>query len=221
MTAAEQAGTPAGLEVERLVVGPLATNCYILSAGGELAVIDPGAEPGRILGRLEELGGQVRYVINTHGHIDHVGGNAVLVEATGAELLIHAEDAPMLTEPDASLAAYMGVEVSALTPNRLLEGGDEVALGDARLRVVHTPGHTPGGICLFGDGPVFTGDTLFLDSIGRTDFPGGSNRQMQESVQMLRARLPREAMLYPGHGDTGSFGRALLVNPFLGSFWPA
>ncbi|MFO7676313.1 MAG: MBL fold metallo-hydrolase [bacterium] len=207
--------------VDRLVVGPLAANCYLLKSGDELAVIDPGSEPERILERAGELGGTVRYVINTHGHIDHVAGNEAVIKATGAELLIHAEDAVMLSEPDSSLASYMGMSVSALEPGRVLEGGDEVALGGLSLTVLHTPGHTPGGICLVGGGLAFTGDTLFVDSIGRTDFPGGSNRLMRESILLLRARLAGETMLYPGHGEPGTFGRALLVNPFLGSIWPA
>ncbi|HDQ99536.1 MAG TPA: MBL fold metallo-hydrolase [candidate division WOR-3 bacterium] len=207
-------------EVERLVVGPLAANCYIVSSEGELAVIDPGAEPGRILSRVGELGGTLRLVINTHGHIDHVAGNEPLLTATGAELLIHAEDAAMLSEPDESLASYLGITVSALEPSRTLASGDVVKVGELELTVLHTPGHTPGGICLLGGEMAFTGDTLFLDSIGRTDFPGGSNRLMRESLLSLRARLAGETVLYPGHGESGSFARAMLVNPFLGSVWP-
>lgn len=207
-------------EVERLVVGPLAANCYIVGDSDEWAVIDPGAEPDRILSRLEELGGTVRYIINTHGHIDHVAANEALVTATGAELLIHEEDAEMLSEPDNSLAALMGVPVGPVEPGRTLQDGDVLELGGLRLTVLHTPGHTPGCICLLGAGMAFTGDTLFVDSIGRTDFPGGSNRQMRESLLLLRARLSGETMLHPGHGESGSFTRALLVNPFLSDMPP-
>jgi glyoxylase-like metal-dependent hydrolase (beta-lactamase superfamily II) len=215
------AGVPAVVSVDRLVVGPLATNCYILKAADELAVVDPGGEPERILAHAGELGGTVRHVICTHGHIDHIAAAGEVLAATGAELLVHLDDALMLVEPDANLASFSGLPVNALEPGRTLGDGDEVELGDIRLKVLHTPGHTPGGICLVGVGLAFTGDTLFLDSIGRTDFPGGSNRLMRESLMLLRARLAGDTMLYPGHGETGTFGRALLVNPFLGSIWPA
>lgn len=206
-------------EVTRLVVGPLATNCYILKSGTTLAVVDPGGEAERILAACKETGGEVRLVIDTHGHIDHVAANAELVEATGAELLVHRLDAAMLEHPESGLAVLMGVSARPAKPTRLLEDGDEVTVGDEVLRVLHTPGHTPGGVCLLGNGYAFTGDTLFVDSIGRTDFPGGSNAKMRGSLVLLRARLGRETVLYPGHGEPGSFARALLVNPFLGAAW--
>ena len=208
-------------EIERLVVGPLATNCYILKSGDELAVIDPGGDAERILDKVKELGGKVKYVIDTHGHIDHVGANCEILEATGADLLIHEDDAAMLAHPDNSLAAMMGVKVKSVSVSRMLVEGDEVVVGEESMKVLHMPGHTPGGICLVGNGFAFTGDTLFLDSIGRTDFPGGSVQEMRTSLSRLRAVLPKETMLYPGHGEPGSFSRALLVNPFLGSVWPA
>ncbi len=208
-------------EIERLVVGPLATNCYILKSGDEVAVIDPGGDAERILDKIRELGGKVKYVIDTHGHIDHIGANCEILEATGADLLIHEDDAGMLAHPDNSLAAMMGVKVKSVSVSRTLVEGDEVVVGEESMKVLHTPGHTPGGICLVGNGFAFTGDTLFLDSIGRTDFPGGSVQEMRASLSRLQTVLPRETMLYPGHGEPGSFSRALLVNPFLGSVWPA
>lgn len=213
-------GVEALAEVERLVVGPLATNCYILSSADSIAVVDPGDEAQRILGRVEQLGGRVRYVINTHGHIDHVAANSEVVEATGAELLVHEDDAEMLELPDASLASLAGIRLRPVKADRLLADGDEVVVGAETLRVLHTPGHTPGGICLVGAGFAFTGDTLFLDSIGRTDFPGSSEPEMMASLGRLQARLARDTVIYPGHGETGTFARALLVNPFLGG-WSA
>jgi glyoxylase-like metal-dependent hydrolase (beta-lactamase superfamily II) len=205
--------------IERLEVGPLLTNCYILKSGEELVVIDPGADGMQIVERIGQLGGTVKYVINTHGHIDHIGANAEVVNATGAGILIHELDSGMLAEPDQNLSILMGMSVSSPAPARLLRDGDEIEVGAARLRVVHTPGHTPGSVCLIGDGYAFTGDTLFLDSIGRVDLPGGSERAMQDSLARLQLLLRRETMLYPGHGMTGTFGRALLVNPFLGGVW--
>ncbi len=208
-------------DIERLVVGPLATNCYILKSGGELMVVDPGGDADRIIARLRELEGTVRYVVDTHAHIDHVAANRPVLDATGAELLIHRDDVAMLAQPDTSLASMVGLRVEPMTPARDLVDGDEVTVGDATLRVLHTPGHTPGGICLLADGYAFTGDTLFVDSIGRTDFPGGSIARIRESLALLRTRLTEETMLYPGHGEPGTFARALLVNPFLGDEWPA
>uniref|UniRef100_A0A7C4CEX5 MBL fold metallo-hydrolase n=1 Tax=candidate division WOR-3 bacterium TaxID=2052148 RepID=A0A7C4CEX5_UNCW3 len=207
--------------VERLEVGPLATNCYILKSGEELAVIDPGGDAEEILRRVAELGGNVKTVVNTHGHIDHMAANQEVLAATGAELAIHQLDARMLVEPDGNLSTMMGMRVKSPPATRLLADGDEVVVGSERMKVLHTPGHTPGSVCLIAKEFAFTGDTLFLDSIGRMDFPGGSERKMQASLARLQAVLSRETMLYPGHGSTGTFGRALLVNPFLGSVWPA
>jgi len=203
--------------IERLVVGPLATNCYILKSGDELAVVDPGGEAELILEKVRELGGSVKYVIDTHGHVDHIAANREVVKATGAELLIHELDAKLLATPDRNLSSLMGMKLTSPAPSRLLKDGDKVLVGEDEMTVLSTPGHTPGGICLLAPEYAFTGDTLFLDSTGRTDFPGGSDEQMQESLDKLQTVLRKDTMLYPGHGEPGRFGRALLVNPFLGS----
>jgi len=203
--------------IERLVVGPLATNCYILKSGDELAVIDPGGDAELILEKVRELGGTVKYVIDTHGHIDHIAANREVIEATGAELLIHELDAKLLAAPDRNLSSLMGMKLTSPAPSRLLKEGDKVVVGEEEMTVLRTPGHTPGGICMLASRYAFTGDTLFVDSIGRTDLPGGSDEQMQESLNKLQTVLQKDTMLYPGHGEPGTFARALLVNPFLGS----
>jgi len=203
--------------IERLVVGPLATNCYVLKSGDELAVVDPGGDAELVLAKLKELGGTVKYVVDTHAHIDHIAANREVIEATGAQLLIHELDAGLLAHPDRNLSSLMGMELTSPAPSRLLKQGDQVAVGEDEMTVLHTPGHTPGGICLLASDYAFTGDTLFLDSIGRVDFPGSSEEQMQASLNRLQVVLRKETMLYPGHGEPGRFGRALLVNPFLGS----
>jgi hydroxyacylglutathione hydrolase len=205
------------LTIERLVVGPLAGNCYVVKSGAELAVIDPGGDAEMILAKVKELGGTVKYVINTHGHVDHIAANREVVEATGAQLVIHELDAGLLAHPDGNLSSLMGMRLTSPAPNRLLKDGDKVVVGEDEMTVLHTPGHTPGGICLLGSDYAFTGDTLFVDSIGRTDFPGGSDELMQASLDKLQTVLRKETMLYAGHGEPGRFGRALLVNPFLGS----
>jgi len=203
--------------IERLVVGPLAGNCYILKSDTELAVVDPGGDAEMILAKASELGGTVKYVIDTHGHVDHIAANREVIEATGAQLLIHELDAKLLAHPDGNLSGLMGMTLTSPTPDRLLKEGDKVIVGEDEMTAMHTPGHTPGGICLLGSDYVFTGDTLFVDSIGRTDFPGGSSELMQASLDRLQTVLRKDTMLYPGHGEPGRFGRALLVNPFLGS----
>jgi hydroxyacylglutathione hydrolase len=203
--------------IERLVVGPLATNCYILKSGVELAVVDPGGDAEMILVKAKELGGTVKYVIDTHAHVDHIAANREVIEATGAQLLIHELDARLLAHPDGNLSSLMGMRLTSPAPNRLLKEGDQVVVGEDEMMVLHTPGHTPGGICLLASDYAFTGDTLFVDSIGRTDFPGGSDELMQASLNKLQTVLRKGTILYPGHGEPGRFGRALLVNPFLGS----
>jgi hydroxyacylglutathione hydrolase len=203
--------------IRRLVVGPLGTNCYILKSGDELAVIDPGGDAETILAEAKGLDGTVKYVIDTHGHIDHIAANREVIEATGAQLLIHELDATMLAHPDRNLSSLMGMRLTSPAPSRLLKEGDKVVVGEVEMTVLHTPGHTPGGICLLVSDYAFTGDTLFVDSIGRVDFPGGSEEQMQASLNRLQAVFRKETELYPGHGEPGRFGRALLVNPFLGS----
>ena len=198
------------------MVGPLATNCYILKSGVELAIIDPGGDAELILEKVRELGGTVKYVIDTHGHIDHIAANREVIEATGAELLIHELDARRLAAPDRNLSSLMGMKLTSPAPSRLLKEGDKVTVGEEEMTVLLTPGHTPGGICLLASEYAFTGDTLFVDSIGRTDFPGGSDERMRESLDKLQRVLRKDTVIYPGHGEPGRFGRALLVNPFLG-----
>lgn len=213
--------TDTGFKVERLEVGPLGTNCYIVKSGDELAVVDPGGDGADILQRVAELGGTVRFVINTHGHVDHVAADGEIVSATGAELLIHRLDGQMLLEPEQNLSVMIGQRLMVPAASRFVGEGDVLGVGAEEFRVIHTPGHTPGGICLLGRDCAFTGDTLFLDSIGRVDFPGGDERAMRASLRRLETLLHRQMMLYPGHGPVGTFGRALLVNPFLGGMWAA
>ncbi len=205
--------------IKKLEVGPLLTNCYLLQSEGEIAIIDPGGDADMILQSVDTLEGRVKYVINTHGHIDHIAANLEIVQKTGAELLIHQADSILLTHPDKNLSLLMGVKIDPCPATVLLNDGDVITVGNERLKVTHTPGHTPGSICLLGENYIFTGDTLFLDSIGRVDFPGGSERAIKNSLARLQLLLRPETMLYPGHGSTGTFSRALLINPFLGRTW--
>jgi glyoxylase-like metal-dependent hydrolase (beta-lactamase superfamily II) len=204
--------------LKTLVVGPIAANCYLLGCPqtGEGAVIDPGDEAERILQAARGAGLQIRYIINTHGHIDHIGANHALKVATGASILIHSADAPMLVEPGKNLSAWVGSRIKSPPADTLLQEGDSISIGKTiKLTVIHTPGHTPGGICLKGEGLIFTGDTLFAGSIGRTDFPGGSHQQLLHAIKEKLFTLDDNLKVYPGHGPASSIGTERVENPFF------
>lgn len=204
--------------IESLVVGPIMANCFILGCERtrKAAVIDPGAESGKILLKLASLNLTVDCIINTHGHFDHVGANKKIKEATGAPLMIHAADEPML-----SLLKQMAAQFGLSTENspqadRRLQDGDTVQVGDITLQVIHTPGHTPGGISLFTPDVVFVGDTLFAGSIGRTDFPGGDYDTLIRAIQQRLFPLGDHVTVYCGHGPETTIGREKRFNPFAG-----
>lgn len=203
------------LVVKSIVVGWVGTNCYVVSDGVSGAVIDPGAEPDRILGEVAELGAEVKYIINTHGHIDHVGGNKGVQEATGAKILIHREEEAILRSPDKDLFPVLADLPDSPPPDRFLEEGETIDLGSTSLTVLHTPGHTPGGISLLYEGGVFCGDTLFYDSIGRTDLRGGSYPVLMRSIRDKLLRLSDDTLVHPGHGPISSLGEIRRVNPFV------
>ena len=208
--------------IDRVVVSPFATNCYIV--GSELSregiIIDPGDEAGAILEKVSDLGLDIKFIALTHGHIDHIGALKAIKEATGAEMAIHTDDAKSLRGKGGLIISML---VSGLyypkppPPDRLLKDGDSLDIGDLHLKVLHTPGHTPGGICLEGEGVVFSGDTLFNFGIGRTDLPGGSYRQLIESIHTKLMVLPDDTIVYPGHGPETTIGAERTGNPFLSS----
>ncbi len=204
--------------VRCLTVGPMMSNCYLVwcEETREALVIDPGADGRRILAEIRKELLEVRYIVNTHGHADHIGANREVKEATGAQLLIHAEDAPMLTSPNMNLSLYLGVPVKGPAADRLLQDGEEIAVGKGVfLRVIHTPGHTRGSICLQGEGVIFTGDTLFAGSVGRTDFPGGSYKELLASIKEKLLCYEDSYVIYPGHGPSSTLEYERKHNPFL------
>lgn len=202
-------------EVIRIVVGEIATNCYLLHSNEEIAVIDPGFEAIKILDKAKTLEGKVTHIINTHGHIDHIGANKLIKEMTNAKIYIHKDDAELLIHPAKNLSLLVGEFVQSPAADVILNENDIVKVGSVELKVIHTPGHTQGGICLIADKFIFTGDTLFFDSIGRTDFPDADEKKMFESLKRLKSILSDEMVIYPGHGDWGSFSEIKRVNPFL------
>ena len=204
--------------IKDLVVGPIMANCFIVACEDTRAavVIDPGADADKILMALAQLKLTVKYILNTHGHFDHVSANKRMKDATGAEILIHALDAPMLSCLSASAAAWGMSAEDSPAPDRTLADGDTVAFGNITLKVIHTPGHTPGGISFSTDGHVFVGDTLFAGSIGRTDFPGGNHETLISSIRNKLFLLDDAVQVFTGHGPETSIGQEKRFNPFAG-----
>lgn len=200
-----------------LVVGPFAENTYIVGSQetNEALVIDPGAEPGKILQTLDELGLTVALIANTHGHGDHTGAIAALKEATGAPFAMHQGDLFLLSDPGPMVRMMMPEFQQPPQPDRFLQEGDTLDIGDLSFNVLETPGHTPGGLCFYGHGVVFTGDTLFQMGIGRFDLPGSDGRQLLRSIHTKLLTLPPDTQVYPGHGEGTTIAREKLANPFL------
>jgi glyoxylase-like metal-dependent hydrolase (beta-lactamase superfamily II) len=204
--------------IKTMAVGPIQANCFILGCEEtlEAVVIDPGEEADRILHGLAESNLTVKYIINTHGHMDHVSANKRLNEVTGAPILIHPLDAPLLTQVAESAAAWGLKAEDSPAPEKELQDGDEITFGKITLTVIHTPGHTRGGISLYAKEDVFVGDTLFAGSIGRTDFPGGSFETIKESIQQKLFILGDNVRVHTGHGPTTTIGQERRHNPFVG-----
>jgi hydroxyacylglutathione hydrolase len=202
--------------IEQLPLGPIQANCFILACEEtkEAVVIDPGDEADKILMALAKKALKVKNIINTHGHFDHVGANRRLKEVTGAKLMIHSQDVPLLSQSAASAKAWGMRSDDSPAPDRVLEEGDIIKFGNLSLKVIHTPGHTRGGISLYGHGAVFVGDTLFSGSVGRTDFPGGDYDTLIKSIQQKIFGLPEDTKVYPGHMGPTTVGTEKRNNPF-------
>lgn len=204
---------------ETIAVGPLSVNCYIVGCeqSREGIVVDPGGDVDQIAALVQKHGLKIRTVINTHGHFDHLGGNRQALSVFGARLLIHQADAYMLgTSAEVARAYGLQGENSPEADDYLVDGM-EVSFGNCRLKVLHTPGHTQGGCCLYfeNERKVITGDTLFADSIGRTDLPGGAHEQLLESVRTKLFTLPDDVVAYPGHGPETTIGHEKNCNPYF------
>ena len=202
--------------IERLVVGPIEANCYIVAdeKTKEGIVIDPGDDAEVIIKRILQLALKIKYVLLTHSHFDHVSATAAVQKETNAKLAIHDADAKSLN--DGMLARLAGfVHQPVPQPDILLKGWEDITIGDLHFTVLHVPGHTTGGIALYSQDVVFTGDTLFGGSIGRTDLPGGNYNQIIDSINCRLLVLDDNIKVYPGHGDVTTIGFERQNNSFL------
>lgn len=205
------------MEYRCFVVGNLMTNCYLLWSGCEAGVIDPGGPVDEVVGFMNAQNLKLNWIVNTHGHADHIEGNGELKKRYGAPLFIHQADRPMLTSDVVNFSAFLGQSIVSPDADRELRDGDRIQLGAAMLEVIETPGHTPGGISLYTPGLLFSGDTLFCESIGRTDFPGGSYNLLIKVIKERLLKLPPQTKVLPGHAEPTSIEHELNFNPFVGS----
>jgi len=201
-----------------LVVGPYGTNCYIVGSESTKRgmIIDPGSEPDAILRAVDKLGLSIIWIVITHGHFDHIGALKAVKDATGAGVAIHEAE---IKGAGQAITQLLGGVLSGsdklAEPDRLLKDGDVIDIDDLHFTVLYTPGHSKGGISLVGHGVVFSGDTLFNSGIGRTDFPGCSQKQLLDSIYKKLMVLPDETIVYPGHGPETTIGSERSMNPFL------
>ena len=209
--------------LKNFVVGQLETNCYILGdeKSKDALCIDPGGGIDEIMAAVNKAKLSIKYIINTHGHFDHIGGNGPLKKITGAKLAIHSEDVTLLENAALQSAAFGTDAVPSPSPDILLKDDDKIKVGNLVFSVIHTPGHSQGGICLFlkltdnHEKILFTGDTLFAGSIGRTDLPGGSYKDIIASIKSKILPLGDDVRILPGHGPETTIGREKRFNQFL------
>ena len=205
------------MKYELVIVGALETNCYLVycEETRACAVIDPGADPEKIISAIADLELKPVIVLNTHGHVDHIGGNSDIVGKYRVPLAMHTADTGMLQVSDyIELSLLLGARNSP-PPDRLLAEGDEIAVGRLTLRVMHIPGHTAGSVGFVAAGVLFSGDTLFCGGVGRTDLPGGSWKDLEQSIRERILTLPEETIVLPGHGPWTTVGQERDSNPFL------
>ncbi|MCX5912934.1 MAG: MBL fold metallo-hydrolase [Deltaproteobacteria bacterium] len=206
--------------IQQIEVGRFSVFAYLLGedAGGEGLVIDPADEVDEIIALAKSKKIAIKTILNTHAHVDHIMGNEEMKRKTGAKIIIHEDDAPLLTQTPRSMLAMFGGRPSP-PADQTVKDGEIIRAGEVSLKVLHTPGHSPGGMCLYGEGVVFTGDTLFVGGLGRTDLPGGSWEVMLNSIRTKLLTLPDETIVYPGHNygpsPKSTVKNERLYNPFL------
>ncbi len=206
--------------VQQLEVGRFSVFAYLIGGenGGDALVIDPAGNADDIISLANAKKLTIRSIVNTHAHVDHVMGNEEMKRKTGAKIIVHENDAPLLSHIPRTMLAMFGAKPSP-PADKTVKDGDTIQAGEVSLKVLHTPGHTPGGMSLYGEGMVFTGDTLFVGGVGRTDLPGGSWQVMLNSIKNRLLTLPDETIVYPGHNYGASQSSTIkmerLHNPFI------
>lgn len=205
------------MQVLRIPAGIYAANCYLVydEQTKEGIVIDPGGDADDIISKIEELGLKIKYIVLTHAHGDHIAGVEELKSYTKAKVAIHKDDEPLIKDGTKNLSSMMAMGTVEFTPDILLDEGDKITFGNIEANVIHTPGHTPGGICIKIEDNLFSGDTLFAGSIGRTDFEYSSFDDIMHSIREKLLALPDETKVYPGHGPTTTLKMEKQINPFI------
>lgn len=205
------------MKFESVIVGPLETNCYLVYCPESLecAVVDPGAEAAKIFRLIADRSLHPVVLLNTHGHIDHIGANMDIKERFNIPLYIHPSDELMLKSALQSELSFFLEAKDSPSPDRYLEDGGEIKIGKSSLKVIHTPGHSPGSVSFLGDGFLLSGDTLFFGGVGRTDLPGGSWPELENSIRNKILAMPDETAVLPGHGPFTSVGQEKRFNPFI------
>ncbi len=204
------------IKVKKVISGRIEVNCYIVYDTGTLkaAIIDPGEDGDKVIAEIEKDSLKPEILINTHGHYDHILSDENIRKKFSIPLAAHKDEIAMLADPQKNASAFFGDAESVKAPEIALEDGQEVKLSFTKFEVIHTPGHTQGGICLLFDGFLISGDTLFAGTIGRTDFPGSSSKAMQKSLEKLK-KLDPSIVVYPGHGSKTTLANELRHNPYL------
>jgi len=206
--------------IKQIQVGQMAVFAYLIGdpVTGDALVIDPADNVADIITEAKNNKLRINYIVNTHGHVDHIGGNAEMQKLTGAKIIVHKDDAVMLTSTPAMMLRMFGAKQSP-PPDIMVKDGDTIEIGNISLKVIHTPGHSPGGISLYAPGFIFTGDTLFVEAVGRTDLPGGSWQIMYKSIQERLFTLPDDTKVMPGHNygrtPTSTIGHEKKYNPSI------
>ena len=203
--------------IKNIVVGPLEVNCYILGCEDtkEAAIIDPGDNADEIISNIEKEGLNPKFIINTHAHFDHIGGVKVIQDHFKIDFILHEGDLFLVENASEQATAFGLKPISKPEVNKNVTNGEKVILGNKSITVIHTPGHSPGGVCYYSGNNVFVGDTLFAGSIGRTDLPGGSYDTLINSIKENLFPLGDSTIVYPGHGPSTTIGNEKEHNPFL------
>ena len=206
--------------VKQMQVSSMAVFAYIVGdpVTGDALVIDPADNIKGIVAEAQKNKLRINYIVNTHGHVDHISGNTEMQKTTGAKIIVHQDDAIMLTDTPAMILRMFGAKASP-PADILVKEGDVISVGNVELKVIHTPGHSPGGMCLYAPGYVFTGDTLFVEAVGRTDLPGGSWETLYKAVTEKLFKLPDDTRVMPGHNygsmPSSTIGHEKKHNPFF------